>query len=100
MPADWGSACVGHSSHAPGVIACVIGNVMISLSFNLQRLAHTNNTEGVPYTRLKGWWLGIICMLVGEVGNFLAYGMAPASLVSPLGVLHFYTRTDTHALEP
>jgi hypothetical protein len=54
----------------------------------------------VPYTRLKGWWLGIICMLVGEVGNFLAYGMAPASLVSPLGVLHFYTRTDTHALEP
>ena len=72
---------------------------MISLSFNLQRLAHTNNTEGVPYTKLKSWWLGIICMFVGEVGNFLAYGMAPASLVSPLGVLHVCTRTDTPALE-
>jgi hypothetical protein len=72
---------------------------MISLSFNLQRLAHTNNTEGVPYTKLKGWWLGIICMFVGEVGNFLAYGMAPASLVSPLGVLHVCTPTHAPALE-
>jgi len=72
---------------------------MISLSFNLQRLAHTNNTEGVPYTKLKGWWLGSICMFVGEVGNFLAYGMAPASLVSPLGVLHVCTPTHAPALE-
>eukprot|EP00961_Rhodomonas_salina_P079862 1073469-Rhodomonas_salina.1 len=26
-------------------------------------------------------------MAIGEVGNFLAYGMAPASLVSPLGAV-------------
>ncbi|KAK8257678.1 magnesium transporter NIPA-domain-containing protein [Phyllosticta capitalensis] len=33
------------------------------------------------------WWLGIVLMTVGEAGNFLAYGFAPASIVSPLGVV-------------
>ncbi|KAF2226527.1 magnesium transporter NIPA-domain-containing protein [Elsinoe ampelina] len=33
------------------------------------------------------WWLGISLMVVGECGNFLAYGFAPASIVSPLGVV-------------
>lgn len=33
------------------------------------------------------WWVGIIMMVLGEAGNFLAYGFAPASIVSPLGVV-------------
>ncbi|KAL8809404.1 MAG: hypothetical protein Q9200_003452, partial [Gallowayella weberi] len=33
------------------------------------------------------WWLGIVLMIIGEGGNFLAYGFAPASIVSPLGVV-------------
>ncbi|PNS18503.1 hypothetical protein CAC42_5042 [Sphaceloma murrayae] len=33
------------------------------------------------------WWLGISLMTIGEGGNFLAYGFAPASVVSPLGVV-------------
>jgi magnesium transporter len=33
------------------------------------------------------WWTGIILMTIGEAGNFLAYGFAPASIVSPLGVV-------------
>lgn len=33
------------------------------------------------------WWIGIVLMTVGEAGNFLAYGFAPASIVSPLGVV-------------
>jgi drug/metabolite transporter (DMT)-like permease len=33
------------------------------------------------------WWAGIVLMTVGEAGNFLAYGFAPASIVSPLGVV-------------
>mmetsp|Transcript_90276 Transcript_90276/g.146022 ORF Transcript_90276/g.146022 Transcript_90276/m.146022 type:complete len:494 (-) Transcript_90276:323-1804(-) len=76
-----------NSTTTAGVIACVIGNTLVSLSFNLQRLAHRNNTAKIPYTKLKGWWLGIVCMFVGEIGNFLAYGMAPAALVSPLGAI-------------
>ncbi|KAH0544395.1 hypothetical protein FGG08_001421 [Glutinoglossum americanum] len=39
------------------------------------------------YLRSPYWWAGIILMTIGEAGNFLAYGFAPASIVSPLGVV-------------
>ncbi|KAF2404700.1 DUF803-domain-containing protein [Trichodelitschia bisporula] len=39
------------------------------------------------YLKSPYWWAGIILMTVGEAGNFLAYGFAPASIVSPLGVV-------------
>lgn len=39
------------------------------------------------YLKSPSWWLGQILMTVGEMGNFLAYGFAPASIVSPLGVV-------------
>ena len=39
------------------------------------------------YLQSTYWWLGIILMTIGEAGNFLAYGFAPASIVSPLGVV-------------
>lgn len=45
------------------------------------------HTERKSYLRSPYWWAGIILMIVGEAGNFLAYGFAPASIVSPLGVV-------------
>lgn len=39
------------------------------------------------YLKSPWWWLGISLMTVGETGNFLAYAFAPASIVSPLGVV-------------
>jgi magnesium transporter len=39
------------------------------------------------YLKSSYWWIGIILMTIGEAGNFLAYGFAPASIVSPLGVV-------------
>ncbi|KAI0200470.1 DUF803-domain-containing protein [Astrocystis sublimbata] len=39
------------------------------------------------YLKSPYWWLGQVLMTVGEMGNFLAYGFAPASIVSPLGVV-------------
>lgn len=39
------------------------------------------------YLKSPIWWLGITMMVLGEIGNFLAYGFAPASIVSPLGVV-------------
>ena len=39
------------------------------------------------YLKSPIWWVGIVLMTVGETGNFLAYGFAPASIVSPLGVV-------------
>lgn len=39
------------------------------------------------YLKDPYWWLGQVLITVGECGNFLAYGFAPASIVSPLGVV-------------
>lgn len=39
------------------------------------------------YLQSPYWWFGIVLMTIGEAGNFLAYGFAPASIVSPLGVV-------------
>lgn len=39
------------------------------------------------YLQSPYWWGGIVLMTIGEAGNFLAYGFAPASIVSPLGVV-------------
>ncbi|OAQ83895.1 hypothetical protein VFPBJ_02662 [Purpureocillium lilacinum] len=39
------------------------------------------------YLKSPYWWLGQILITLGETGNFLAYGFAPASIVSPLGVV-------------
>lgn len=46
-------------------------------------LAATSTT----YLHSPYWWLGQVLITVGECGNFLAYGFAPASIVSPLGVV-------------
>lgn len=48
--------------------------------WQFQKLAHKNNVEKKPYTSLPLWWLGLSLMLGGEVGNFLAYGWAPATV--------------------
>jgi len=39
------------------------------------------------YLKSPYWWVGIVLMCLGEMGNFMAYGFAPASIVSPLGVV-------------
>ncbi|KAI1310940.1 magnesium transporter NIPA-domain-containing protein [Xylaria venustula] len=39
------------------------------------------------YLKSPSWWLGQVLVSVGEIGNFLAYGFAPASIVSTLGVV-------------
>ncbi|KMU79252.1 hypothetical protein CISG_07683 [Coccidioides immitis RMSCC 3703] len=50
-------------------------------------LEKTSRRERKSYLRSPYWWTGIILMTIGEAGNFLAYGFAPASIVSPLGVV-------------
>ena len=42
-------------------------------------------SESKHYVKSPIWWLGLTLMGLGELGNFSAYGFAPASLVAPLG---------------
>jgi hypothetical protein len=58
-------------------------------SGNSQSTAYSERDGDQESSYLKSpyWWGGIVLMTVGEAGNFLAYGFAPASIVSPLGVV-------------
>lgn len=46
----------------------------------------TGVEEGM-YLKSKLWWLGMVLIAIGEGGNFLSYGFAPASVVAPLGTV-------------
>lgn len=39
------------------------------------------------YLHSSSWWLGMVMIILGEAGNFIAYGFAPASVVAPLGTV-------------
>jgi drug/metabolite transporter (DMT)-like permease len=71
-----------------GIILAIVGNVLISLSFQITKLAHNKNQHSqISYLKLPLWWVSVFTMAGGEVGNFLAYGYAPATIVSPLGAV-------------
>jgi drug/metabolite transporter (DMT)-like permease len=65
-----------------------VGNICISVALNIQKHVH-NTIEGQDdhYLQNKLWWLGFAVMILGELGNFAAYGFAPAVLVAPLGTV-------------
>ncbi|KAJ1716643.1 DUF803 domain membrane protein [Aspergillus flavus] len=56
-------------------------------SFMSDRTVRPGDLRRKSYLRSPYWWVGIVLMCVGEIGNFMAYGFAPASIVSPLGVV-------------
>ncbi|XP_006796034.1 NIPA-like protein 2 isoform X2 [Neolamprologus brichardi] len=70
-----------------GIIISICGNVLISISLNIQKYAHVRQAQrgSKPYYTSATWWCGVVLMGVGELGNFAAYGFAPASLIAPLG---------------
>ncbi|XP_060717797.1 NIPA-like protein 2 [Tachysurus vachellii] len=70
-----------------GIIISICGNLLISISLNIQKYTHTRQSQlgTKPYYTSRLWWYGILLMGLGELGNFAAYGFAPASLIAPLG---------------
>ncbi|XP_032808828.2 NIPA-like protein 3 isoform X2 [Petromyzon marinus] len=75
-----------------GTLLAVIGNIIISISLNVQKCAHSrvsalDGERQRPYLHSKLWWTGLLLMLLGELGNFAAYGFAPVSLIAPLGAI-------------
>ena len=97
-----------------GCLISICGNIMISVSLNLQKYVHNqlrqspqrlcsssallpdNEEKSIgfsttDYLRHPLWWVGITLMAVGELGNFAAYGYSPAILVAPLGTVALIT---------
>ncbi|KAH9994072.1 magnesium transporter NIPA-domain-containing protein [Russula compacta] len=44
-----------------------------------------NEGQESQYLKSKLWWFGFLLMNIGEMGNFISYAFAPASVVAPLG---------------
>uniref|UniRef100_A0A673LMN6 NIPA magnesium transporter 2 n=1 Tax=Sinocyclocheilus rhinocerous TaxID=307959 RepID=A0A673LMN6_9TELE len=76
-----------NSVYIVGICIAVCGNFLISISLNIQKYTHVRQSQRgtKPYYTSRLWWCGILLMGLGELGNFAAYGFAPASLIAPLG---------------
>src|SRR5271169_6059266 len=83
-----------------GIVICLCGNVIISFALNIQRLAHERiqrkaarniyqqestygthqhplknielDEDSTQYLKSKLWWTGLVLMIIGETGNFVA----------------------------
>ncbi|OJD39080.1 uncharacterized protein BKCO1_3000167 [Diplodia corticola] len=82
-------ALLGDGRHSHDVDRAAVGSDeedAASLEAQAKRLRNPPKKQ-TSYLQSPYWWIGIVLMIVGEAGNFLAYGFAPASIVSPLGVV-------------
>ncbi|XP_042528922.1 NIPA-like protein 2 isoform X2 [Dipodomys spectabilis] len=76
--------------HLFGVLLAILGNLVISISLNIQKYSHlqlAQQEHPKPYFKSVLWWGGVLLMAVGETGNFAAYGVAPITLIAPLGCM-------------
>ena len=84
-----------------GIALAISGNLIISFALALTKYAHNLNqeqNEPLPYTHLPLWWCGLAATVVGEAGNFAAYGFAGASLIAPLGAVSVLANAFISAL--
>jgi len=68
-----------------GCVMALLGSFFAGSSMVLQKV-------GVRKSR-KFWWLGILCLILGEILTVVAYTNAPAVLVSPLGAMRVIVTT-------
>jgi poly(3-hydroxybutyrate) depolymerase len=73
-----------------GVSFSFFGNLGIAASMCVQKRAHNmivDDGDKIKFYQSPMWWFGMIMNIIGEVGNLLAYGFAPASVVAPVGAV-------------
>ncbi|TDH69324.1 hypothetical protein CCR75_002565 [Bremia lactucae] len=70
-----------------GAIA-VASAFMSIFGVNLQKYSHDKEELRAvprPYTMRPIWWVGMVCVVSASLGDFLALGFAPQTLVASLG---------------
>ncbi|KAJ3598831.1 hypothetical protein NHX12_032795 [Muraenolepis orangiensis] len=71
-----------------GMIIAVVSSLINGSTFVLQKKGMLRaQAKGSSYLKDAVWWSGTLSMIVGQIGNFLAYNTAPAVTVTPLGAL-------------
>ncbi|XP_026160911.1 magnesium transporter NIPA1 isoform X1 [Mastacembelus armatus] len=82
------SASSGISFPVAGIAIAVISSFINGSTFVLQKKGILRSRDrGGSYLRDVVWWSGTGSMIIGQFGNFLAYNVAPAVIVTPLGAL-------------
>lgn len=84
-----------HSAWIVGFVIAVVFSFFASVGINLQKKAlkqnelnaQEHNTEPTPVYRLPLWCLGFFLILAGSILDFVAFGLAPQSLLAPLAAL-------------
>ncbi|XP_023122835.1 magnesium transporter NIPA1 [Amphiprion ocellaris] len=78
----------GVSSQNIGIVIAVISSFINGSTFVLQKKGILRSRHrGGSYLTDVVWWSGTLSMIIGQIGNFLAYNLAPAVIVTPLGAL-------------
>jgi drug/metabolite transporter (DMT)-like permease len=67
-----------------GVCVSLVGHSTSALGLNLQRYAHVMKSDQ-PLVRRLPWLIGMACIALCEVINFVAMSLAPVSIITPLG---------------
>uniref|UniRef100_A0A3P9I1R5 NIPA magnesium transporter 1 n=1 Tax=Oryzias latipes TaxID=8090 RepID=A0A3P9I1R5_ORYLA len=76
------------SSEIAGIVIAVLSSFVNGCTFVLQKKGILRSRDkGVSYVTDLVWWSGTLCMIIGQIGNFLAYNVAPVVIVTPLGAL-------------
>uniref|UniRef100_A0A667YFY4 NIPA magnesium transporter 1 n=3 Tax=Myripristis murdjan TaxID=586833 RepID=A0A667YFY4_9TELE len=78
----------GVSEPVLGIVIAITSSFINGSTFVLQKkgILRARNRGG-SYLRDVVWWSGTLSMIVGQIGNFLAYNTAPAVIVTPLGAI-------------
>lgn len=84
-----------HTAWIVGFIIAVVFSFFASVGINLQKkalkqnelVAQEQSCEPTPVYRLPLWCLGFFLILAGSVLDFVAFGLAPQSLLAPLAAL-------------
>ncbi|GAC98740.1 hypothetical protein PHSY_006334 [Pseudozyma hubeiensis SY62] len=77
----------GQGASASAVVAKQNGQSDTQTNGHKSNGNSSGNGMDTMFLHSKLWWLGLALMTIGEGGNFISYGFAPASLVAPLGAV-------------
>jgi len=78
------------SGNAQGAIVSVVASIVSNLGTNIQKEAHLRkdnlpDEERRTYLKSPLWWIGLVGVVSGAIGDFVAFAMASQELVVAVG---------------
>merc|ERR1712226_28212 len=80
----------GNMTNTYGAIISIVASILSNIGTNVQKEAHLRNEakpeeEQTPYIKSPLWWLGLVGVVVGSIGDFVAFSLASQELVVAVG---------------